>query len=74
MRTITEKELLNGFIHITNNYYMEILTGKTFNILPLDDMVGCYALLEPEQYEDTMETLSKNIENFLDKLEKELRE
>jgi uncharacterized protein (DUF2461 family) len=74
MRTITKDELQNGFTHITDNYFVEIITGKTFNVLPLDDMVDCYALLEPEQYEDTMQTLTKNIESFIDKLANELRE
>ena len=72
--TISNEELNNGYTHITENYYTKVSTGETFVIMPLDDIPDHFLTIEPEKYEDNIVKMKEGIDDFIDKLEKELKE
>ena len=71
MKTISEIELKEQYIHLSDNYFLEIMTQKTYSIIK-DDVTGEYILLEPIQFEDNMQKIQLKVDNFIHKLEKNM--
>ena len=71
MKTISEIELKKQYIHLSDNYFLEIMTQKTYAIIK-DDATRAYILLEPMQFEDNIQKIQLKVDNFIHKLEKNM--
>jgi len=71
MKTISEIELKEQYIHLLDNYFLEIVTQKTYAITK-DDVTENYILLEPMQFEDNLEKIQIKVNNFFQKLAKNM--
>jgi len=64
---ITKKDFSEKFIHLKENYVLEIETGKTYAFVVLDEPPEMIQLIEPEKFEENLEKLQNEVINFIDK-------
>jgi len=63
-KTISLKEFKDAYTTITNNYVVEITTGKTYGAIYIEDTQEM-ALFEPKEFEEISDKLSNRVINYL---------
>ena len=73
-KIVSPQELAEKFTHIKDNYVLEIVTGKTWAVVKLDEpqYEGMYQLIKPVRFEENMEKIAESLKPFFEKLKKEM--